>query len=628
MKHILCAMSLVAICSASVYASSTVYAGADYGLFKSTDSGTTWTLVNIPLNNRLLSGSISPLSVKVDPQDASKIYFVGRAKALAYFASIDGGQTWTETPFVGLNGETTDIDYAGKVLYLRAQPSTGGGGALLYKSTDLGVTWTQIKLPLAPGTDSSFYPNGNNPDLFFADKKVSGTAYFVDPLNQFWKSTDFGATWTMIGSEVTLTNGTRVPQTSVEDMKQDPNNLNTWYIAGNHGNSQPGTCPLTNGGLCGLFKSTDGAKTSTGLNLLIARVTSVALGSPTSTVYAAGDITGLGPTVAKSTNGGDTWTPIQNGLFSSITGRLWADPNDGLLFVGDAISNHDFYVSTDGGANFKASVIPQGPPGCVPGNCQRQNVHDVAFIPTALPNITSVVNGASLQPGIAPNTWVTIFGSNLAGGTDTWNNSIVNGNLPTAVDNVNVTMGGKQAYVYFLSPGQLNVLAPPDLPTGNVDVTVTTSIGTSAPFTATSSQYSPAFFLWPGNQPVATRQNFTFAVKPGTFPGTTTVSAQPGDVLILWGTGFGPTNPAFPGGVAIPSDKTYSTANTPVVTVNSSAVMMFGAALAPGSAGLYQIAIQLPISMADGDYPIQASIGGATSPTGVVLSVKNPGSGK
>ena len=625
MKHLL---SLLFLTSCVAQASSTVYVGASYGLFKSTDAGNTWTMMDIPLTNRLLSGPIAPLSVKVAPQDASKIFFVGRAKALAFFATVNGGQTWTMTPFVGMNGEKTDVDWEGNVLYLTAQPATGGGDPLLYRSTDLGVTWKQLRIPLTPGTNPAPLPNGSTVRFFAADKSVSGIVYVVNQLDEFFNSTDFGDTWTFVAKEITQTNGSVVPQTLVNDIRQDPRTPQTWFIAGDHENSQQGTCPLTNGGLCGLFRSTDGGKTSTGLNIPIAGVTSVAIGGPAGTVYAAGNVTGLGGTVMKSVNGGDSWTPLQNGLFSPDEGRIWADPNDSTLFVSDAISNHDFYGSTDAGANFKATPIPVGPPGCVPGNCQRQNVLDVAFTPSARPSITSVLNGANLQPGIAPNTWVTIFGANLAGGTDNWNNFIVNGRLPTSVDNVDVTMGGKHAYVYFISPGQLNVLAPPDLPAGPLSVTVTTPVGTSDPFTATSTQYSPAFFTWPGNQPVATRQNFSFAAKPGTFAGANTFAAQPGDVLIPWATGFGPTDPAYPGGVAVPSDKIYSTASAPVVTINSNPVLMLGAALASGSAGLYQIAIQVPSSIADGDYPIQASVAGVTSQAGVVLSIRNPASGK
>jgi uncharacterized protein (TIGR03437 family) len=183
-----------------------------------------------------------------------------------------------------------------------------------------------------------------------------------------------------------------------------------------------------------------------------------------------------------------------------------------------------------------------------------------------------------------------------------------------------VTMGGKPAYVYFISPGQLNVLAP-DVPAGAISVTVTTAAGASTAFSTTASAYGPAFFLWPGSQVVATRQDFTYAAKAGTFAGSTTVPAKPGDVLILWATGFGPTMPAAPPGVSVPASGGFSTASAPTVTVNNTPATVYGAALAPGSAGLYQIAIQVPTTLANGDWPIQASIGGVQSPTGTILSV-------
>jgi uncharacterized protein (TIGR03437 family) len=231
-----------------------------------------------------------------------------------------------------------------------------------------------------------------------------------------------------------------------------------------------------------------------------------------------------------------------------------------------------------------------------------------------------VVNGASFQPGIVANSWVTIQGVNLAPNTDNWSNSIVNGKLPTVLDGVSVSMGGKPAYIYYISAGQLNVLAP-DLTPGPVSVTVTSGGVTSAAVTVTASLYGPAFFPWPGNQPVATRQDFSFAVKAGTFAGATTVPAKPGEVIILWGTGFGPTIPAAPGGVAVPGDQTYSTATLPVITINNVAATVYGAALAPGAAGLYQVAIQVPASLADGDWPIQSSIVGTSSPAGIALTV-------
>ncbi|HEY1341970.1 MAG TPA: choice-of-anchor V domain-containing protein [Bryobacteraceae bacterium] len=233
----------------------------------------------------------------------------------------------------------------------------------------------------------------------------------------------------------------------------------------------------------------------------------------------------------------------------------------------------------------------------------------------------AVVNGASFAAGIVPGSWVTIKGANLSAVTDTWDKAIVDGQLPTQLDNVSVTIGGKPAYVNFVSAEQINVLAP-DIGLGNMQVTVTNGGAASAPVNANVTQYQPAFFLWTGKYAVATRQDFSLAVANGTFPGTTTTPAKPGDVIILWGTGFGPTSPAAPSGVQVPADKTYSTANSVSVKLNGVDAQVFGAALAPGFAGLYQVAFQVPASAPDGDLPIVATINGANSPDGVLLTVK------
>ena len=232
-----------------------------------------------------------------------------------------------------------------------------------------------------------------------------------------------------------------------------------------------------------------------------------------------------------------------------------------------------------------------------------------------------VVNGASFAPGIVPGSWLTITGTNLtqAQQTDTWDKFIVNGKLPTEVDGVSVNVGSQQAFVYYISPTQINVQAP-DVGTGPVPVTVKTPSGTSVAVTATVSSAAPAFFLWPGSQAVATRQDASLAVKNGTF-GSATVAAKPGDVLILWGTGFGPTTPVVAAGIQVPADKQYNC--SPVtVKIGTADAQVFGCALSPGYAGLYQVAIQVPASLADGDYALKATVSGVTSPDGVTLSVK------
>jgi uncharacterized protein (TIGR03437 family) len=253
-------------------------------------------------------------------------------------------------------------------------------------------------------------------------------------------------------------------------------------------------------------------------------------------------------------------------------------------------------------------------------------IFELSFASPDTPAIAStggVLNGASFQPGISSGSWITVSGTNLSTQTGTWANSITNGALPTTLDGVSVMVGNQPAYIEYVSPTQINALAPnvaPNVPAGSVPVTVTNTNGTSPAVMADVAAVSPAFFQW-GTYAVATRQNFSLAVKNGTFAGTTTVPAKPGDVIILWGTGFGPTSPSAPAGAETPSTTTYNTATAVSVTVGGKPATVYGAALAPGYAGLYQIAIQIP-ALSNGDYPVVATINGAQSPATTMITVQ------
>jgi uncharacterized protein (TIGR03437 family) len=240
------------------------------------------------------------------------------------------------------------------------------------------------------------------------------------------------------------------------------------------------------------------------------------------------------------------------------------------------------------------------------------------------PSITAIQNGASFQAGIVPGSWITIAGSNLSSSTDTWDKFITNGKLPTSVDGVSVKVGGQDAFVYYVSPTQINAIAP-NVGTGSMQVTVTNGSATSSGTSASSLTVQPAFFLWNGKYAVATHLDGTISAANGTFSGVTTVPAKPGDYVILWGTGFGPTSPAAPSGVVTPSDQTYATSTPVSVTVGGTPATVYSnaAVLTPTLAAVYQLAVQIPSNAANGDLPVVATINGAQTPTGVSVSVHN-----
>jgi uncharacterized protein (TIGR03437 family) len=132
----------------------------------------------------------------------------------------------------------------------------------------------------------------------------------------------------------------------------------------------------------------------------------------------------------------------------------------------------------------------------------------------------------------------------------------------------------------------------------------------------------PAFFPWPDGYVVATRADYTYAIRNGEFSGISTSPAKPGEVIILWGTGFGATQPAAPAGVAIPPTQTYSTASPVMVTVGGIPATVYAAVLSPGAAALYQLAVQIPSSLGSGDYPVIATVSGASSPASAMITVQ------
>jgi uncharacterized protein (TIGR03437 family) len=166
------------------------------------------------------------------------------------------------------------------------------------------------------------------------------------------------------------------------------------------------------------------------------------------------------------------------------------------------------------------------------------------------------------------------------------------------------------------------VQAPADSALGPVPVEVTYNGSTSPPGTAQLQAVSPAFFLWSGKYAVATRPDFSLAAGAGLFQGVDTVPAKPGDVVILWGAGFGITNPSVAPGVVPPANPVANVANPITVTIGNVAATVVGAAIAPGIPGLYQIAVQVPTSVPDGDLAVVAQVSGIQSSSSVLLSVK------
>ena len=232
------------------------------------------------------------------------------------------------------------------------------------------------------------------------------------------------------------------------------------------------------------------------------------------------------------------------------------------------------------------------------------------------PAITGVVNGASFEKGIAPNSWITISGTNLSSSTREWGDGdFQGGKLPEGLSCTVVMVNNKAAYVRYVSPTQINAIAPGDNSTGSVQVSVT-SVGQTSDGAAVQLQtIEPAFFLFgDGKYLAATHLNNSLLGKNGLFPSAPnlTTPAKAGEVIILYGTGFGPTDPAIPPGQV--TDKLAPITTPLTITIGGSPSTVSFKGLVPPFAQLYQFNVQVPATAKAGDADVVAQIGGQSSP--------------
>jgi uncharacterized protein (TIGR03437 family) len=230
---------------------------------------------------------------------------------------------------------------------------------------------------------------------------------------------------------------------------------------------------------------------------------------------------------------------------------------------------------------------------------------------------------------IAPGSWIEIYGQNLAPDARSWAGGDFSGSsAPTSLDGVKVTIGGQPAYVAYISAGQVNVQVPSGVGTGTQSIVLSTAAGTSAPYpiTVASTQpavLAPATFVVSGKQYAAAlfSNGSTFALPPGALPGVASQYAKPGDTLILYGIGFGPTTPNINAGQVVSTGN--SLAMPLQVTFAGTPATLTYQGLAPSFVGLYQFNIVVP-TVANNDFvPLGISLAGTPISQTVYTAVHN-----
>jgi len=229
----------------------------------------------------------------------------------------------------------------------------------------------------------------------------------------------------------------------------------------------------------------------------------------------------------------------------------------------------------------------------------------------------------------APGSWIEIYGSSLAPDARSWNSSDFNGiYAPYQLDNVTVTIGGQYCFISYISGSQVNVQVPTTIGPGLQQLYLSTSAGTSAPYTININAVQPGLdappsFIVGGKQyVVALLPDGTYVAPPGAIAGVTSRQAKPGETITLYGIGFGPVTPDTPAGqiatrlTSLNTQVQFLFGQTPATTVSY-------AGLAPGAVGLYQFNVVVPNVSNSDAVPLSFSIGGVNGAQTLFTAVHN-----
>ncbi len=186
------------------------------GIYKSTDGGLTWTLKGLEKTEaigRIVVHPTNPNIVYVAALGAT--WRTNPERGL--YKTTDGGDTWQLVKFISdkagfvdvvMHPTNPDILFAASWQRLRTPYSltSGGPGSGLWKTTDGGTTWTEVKgggFPAGTKGRIGLDIARSNGNIIYAmveaaDEQPGGgfTPERAPKNNGLWRSTDGGATWT------------------------------------------------------------------------------------------------------------------------------------------------------------------------------------------------------------------------------------------------------------------------------------------------------------------------------------------------------------------------------------------------------------------------------------------------
>ncbi|MBV9743017.1 MAG: S8 family serine peptidase, partial [Acidobacteriia bacterium] len=312
-------------------------------------------------------------------------------------------------------------------------------------------------------------------------------------------------------------------------------------------------------------------------------------------------------------------------VFNSVTGSPACTGSGSSSVTCNTDKNGFAWADVVLGSSIGSPAITAGPKGLT-------QAFATAILPQ--PTITQgqVLDNAAFLPTIAPGSIVAIKGSNLMNASELVNTAqgydlssspyACNGICPgwsLVLDGVNVSFDVPSANISVpapivaVSPGQINVQVPWELnnqTSAQLKVIIDEVIFSNV-VTAAVSNYTPAFFTNSGNVADALDTNYKVI--------TTSNPAIRGNYIQLYANGLGPVTTTPADGFA-PAGNTNTTQSCTVSIGGQPATVAFCGM--PQGLAVYQVNAQVPTNITAGSQSITITIGGKTSPTGIVIPVQ------
>ncbi|MCP4246455.1 MAG: hypothetical protein GY778_05350 [bacterium] len=232
------------------------------------------------------------------------------------------------------------------------------------------------------------------------------------------------------------------------------------------------------------------------------------------------------------------------------------------------------------------------------------------------PELLSASNGATFQEGFSSQSWISLTGNQLAPTTKVWftdgkqtgRRAMEADDLPTELAGVRVRINGLPAAISFVSPTQINVLWPDDPIFGDVEIEIINAQGVSNTLVVNKQDFAPAMFRFNAESlryVAGVHPDGVFLGKAGLIPGAATRPVRPGDVILVFGTGFGPTDPPTPSGKLVTQAAALAFPLVARIGGANAAVRFAGIV----GAGLYQFNLVVP-ELEDGDHLLEMFVNG------------------